>query len=288
MKAPRIMTMFNWFGIAAGIMMLALPFMGPWWTGTVGTGALSVGLSPFDLQASLGSTPLQSPLVGFFLLATKITFLIGGTFLILSSIFPKSWWSRSLMGFGVMKPFSSAVFFLLPLIIGALAANILLPSILPSLWGGAGGFQINSLILPIVFIVVFIVSIYALYTLVSRLISKISRETEKSQLKGNIVYTVIFVSMIVAAVVTYNNIPPPSSTQVSLSLPYVSGTATSTIQIGNTATITAPVTLALTGVFWIAVVAAALGVVTRIYHGRFIRPTMPHLAEEKHAKREKK
>jgi cell division protein FtsL len=37
------------------------------------------------------------------------------------------------------------------------------------------------------------------------------------------------------------------------------------------ATATLPISMSLTGIFWIAVVVAALGVVTRIYHGKLLK-----------------
>jgi membrane protein implicated in regulation of membrane protease activity len=272
----------NWFGLITAILMMLLPFLGPWWVGRAGTGAMEVGLSPFDVNMSLLGLPIQSSLVGLFLLAAKITFIIAGVFMLLSSIFPKQWWSKRLFGFGVMKPFSNVIFFMVPLVIVALLANILLPGLLSSMLGGTTGLQINAIILSIVLIVVFVVSIYALYTLFSRLLSKISRETEKSQLKGNILLTSIFIAMLVLGAVTYPRIPPPPA-QVNLRIPYVVGTATSTIQVQNAATITAPITFSLTGIFWLAAATGVLGIIARIYQGRFIAPeeTTSRLVEHK-------
>jgi len=58
---------------------------------------------------------------------------------------------------------------------------------------------------------------------------------------------------------------------MQLNVPYVTGTTTSTIQVGDVATVTAPITTSLTNIFWVAVVAAALGVAARIYHRRFVK-----------------
>ncbi len=267
----KLLSSMNWFGLVAGVLVLVLPFLGPWWIGMAGTGAMEVGLSPFDVNMSLLGLPIQSSLVGLFLLAAKITFIIAGVFMLLSSIFPKRWWSKRLLGFGVMKPFSYVIFFIVPLVILALAANILGPGLLSSVLGGTTGLQINAIIPPIVLIVVFVVSIYVLYTLFSRLLSKISRDTEKSQLKGNILLTSIFIAMVVLGAVTYPSIPPPSA-QADIRVPYVVGTATSTIQIQNAATITAPITFSLTGAFWLAMATGVLGVIARIYQGRFLAP----------------
>jgi len=261
----------NWFGMVAGVLVLVLPFLGPWWVGRAGTGAMEIALSPFDMNMSLFGLPIQSSMVSLFLLAAKIAFVIAGIFMILASLFPKQWWSKRLFGFGVMKPFSNVIFFMVPLVIGALLANTLLPSLLSSMLGGTTGLQINAIILPIVLIVVFIVSVYALYTLFSRLLSKISRETEKSQLKGNILLTSIFIAMLVLGAVTYPSIPTPPA-QVNLRLPYVVGTATSTIQVQNAATIAAPIAFSLTWVFWLAVATGILGIIARIYNRSLAPP----------------
>jgi len=269
----------NWFGLIAGILMIVLPFMGPWWIGQAGTGATGafrIATSPFDLSISLMGQPLTSALVGLFLLFTKIAFIIAGIFLILSSLLPTQWWSQRLFRYGVMKPFSQAVFFILPLVIAALVVNVLLPNILPGLLNGAG-LQINTIISPIAFIVVVVLSIYVAYKLFCRLLSKISRETEKSQIKGNIILTSIFIATIVAGIFVFQSIPPPAlnvgGAQVSLKVPYVVGTATSTVQIVNPAvTFTAPATLSLTATFLVAVATGVLGIIARIYQGRFASP----------------
>jgi len=283
----KLISSINWFGLIAGVLVLALPFLGPWWVGKAGTGAtgaMRIELSPFDVNVSLMDLSIQSSMVSLFLLATKIAFVIAGIFMILASLFPKQWWSKRLFGFGVMKPFSHAIFFIVPLVIGALLANTLLPSLLSSMLGGTTGLQINAIILPIVLIIVFIVSVYALYTLFSRLLSKISRETEKSQLKGNILLISIFIAMLVLGAVTYPNIPPPPA-QVNIRLPYVvGGPVASTIQVQNAVTITAPITFSLTGVFWLAVATGILGIIARVYN-RSLAP--PEKLMLKPAKRKK-
>jgi len=270
----------NWFGLIAGALVLALPFLGPWWVGRVGTGAMEIALSPFDMNMSLFGLPIQSSMVSLFLLAAKIAFVIAGIFMILASLFPKEWWSKRLFKFGVMKPFSNVIFFMVPLVIGALLANTLLASLLSSMLGGTTGLQINAIILPIVLTVVFIVSVYALYTLFSRLLSKISREAEKSRLKGNILLTSIFIAMLVLGAVTYPSIPAPPA-QVNIRLPYVVGTATSTIQVQNAATITAPIAFSLTWVFWLAVATGILGIIARIYNRSLAPPEKLMLKQAK-------
>ena len=187
----------NWFGLVTGVLVLVLPFLGPWWVGTAGRGAMVVALSPFDVSVSLVGQPLQSSLVSLFLLAAKITFVIAGIFMILASLFPNRWWSKRLFNFGVMKPFWSIIGLIALLLIGAIIFNMVLPKLLPSMVSG----------------------------------------------EGNAV--------------------------VQISVPYISGTTVSSIQVGDAVTITAPVTFSLTGIFWLAVVTSILGIIARIYHRRF-------------------
>jgi hypothetical protein len=190
----------NWFGLIAGILILLIPFLGPWWVGRAGTGAMEIALSPFDVNMSLMGQPIQSSLVGLFLLAAKITFVIAGIFMILASLLPKRWWSKRLFRFGVMKPFWSVISLLVILVVGALIFNYALPGLLSGAFSGAG----NAV--------------------------------------------------------------------VQINMPYISGAAVSTIQIGTTATVTAPITFSLTGIFWLAVATGILGIIARIYHRRLVRP----------------
>lgn len=62
---------------------------------------------------------------------------------------------------------------------------------------------------------------------------------------------------------------------MQFNVPYVEGVATSTIQMGDAATITAPITASLTEIFWVAILVAALGIAARIYHRRLVKPEKP-------------
>jgi hypothetical protein len=201
----------NWFGLVTGGLVLVLPFLGPWWVGTAGTGAMEIALSPFDVAVSLMRQPIQSSLVGLFLLSAKITFVIAGIFMIMASLFPKRWWSKRLFRFGVMKPFWSVVSLLIMLVVGALIFNYVLPSMLSGAFSGAGA--------------------------------------------GNAV--------------------------VQINMPYIVGTSVSTIQIGSTATITAPIAFSLTWVFWLAVATGILGIIARIYNRSLAPPEKLMLKQAK-------
>lgn len=185
----------NFIGIAAGVLMVALPFLGPWWMAVVGTGAIEIALSPFDLSMLVFGQSIHSDLVDLFLLASKIVMIIAGILLLLGSLSPRSWWSGRLVRFGVMKPFWAVVGMVVAVVVGAFLINNVLPNLLS------------------------------------------------------------------------NAIPGGASIQITV--PYLVGSASATIQMGSQASITAPISLSLMPAFWVAVVAAVLGIAARINHRRF-------------------
>jgi len=188
----------NWFGLVAGVLMLVLPFLGPWWSATVGTGAMDLALSPFDYRISLLEQPISSTLVGYFLFAAKLSVMIGGAFMIAGSLGGKRWWGRRLVRFGAMKVFWMVIGLISFLLLLAFFMNSILPNLISGMVEGG---------------------------------------------------------------------------EIQFNVPYVAGATTSTIQMGEAATVTAPITASLTEIFWVAVLAAALGVAARIYHRRFTPST---------------
>jgi len=132
----------NWFGLVAGALMLLLPFLGPWWSATVGNGAMDLALSPFDYRISLLEQPITSTLIGYFLLAAKLSVMIGGALMIAGSVGPKRWWGRRLVRFGAMRVFWMIVGLIALLLVGALFMNSILPSLMSGMLEG-GSMQIN-------------------------------------------------------------------------------------------------------------------------------------------------
>jgi hypothetical protein len=185
----------NWIGVVAGVLMLTLPFMGPWWRAEVGTDAMNLAFSPFHYSADFLGLPITSTLVGYFILAAQLTVVIGGALLLTGSLMTDRWWGKKLMRFGAMKVFWMMIMFLVVMLLGAFAMNEFLPNMMSDMAEG-GSVQVN--------------------------------------------------------------------------VPYIAGSTTSTIQMEG-ATITAPITASLTGVFWVAVLTASLGLGARIYHGRLMK-----------------
>jgi len=135
MKSPRSV---NFLGLIAGVLMIALPFLGPWWIAKVGTGAIEIALSPFDMSISVLGQQIQSDIVALFLLAEAIAMIIAGVFMVLASVAPRSWWSKRLFRFGVMKPFWAVVILIILVVAGAFVVNNILPSFLSNMVSGTG------------------------------------------------------------------------------------------------------------------------------------------------------
>ena len=138
MRLPPI----NWFGLVAGALMLLLPFLGPWWSATIGNGAMDLALSPFDYRISLLEQPITSTLIGYFLLAAKLSIMIGGALMIVGSVGPKRWWGRRLVRFGAMRVFWMVIGLIALLLVGALFLNSILPNLISGMIEG-GSMQVK-------------------------------------------------------------------------------------------------------------------------------------------------
>ncbi len=191
----------NWFGISFGVLMLILPFAGYWWRAEVGNGAASLSISPFNFDVNVVGVQIQSTLVYYILLFTRISFLIAGIFAILGSLFADRWWAGKLIKFGVMKPFWSVITLIVVLVAGTFFVNMALPGIV--------------------------------FGIVKEL---------------------------------------PS--QISLRVPFLSGTSESVITVEDT-TVRTTMSVGFQTPFVLAIVTAALGILTRIYQRRFAKEEPP-------------
>lgn len=133
----------NWIGLATGILMLILPFMGVWWKVVVGTGAFKIAISPFKYEILLAGETLTSPLVSYFIIAAKLTLLGGGSLMIVGSLAGRRWWGRKLVGWGAMKATWMLIFLIAALSIGTLLMNKFLPSFLTGMFEEGGSAQLE-------------------------------------------------------------------------------------------------------------------------------------------------
>lgn len=129
---------FNWPGLAAGVLMLILPFMGAWWQAEVGDSVLRIALSPFYYEVMLAGQTLTSDLVGYFIIAAKLSVFVGGILMIVGSLTATKWWGRKLVRWGAMRVLWMLVALVAILIIGAFFMNRFLPSLISGMVGNGG------------------------------------------------------------------------------------------------------------------------------------------------------
>jgi len=142
MNAPKLslkraewLKSINWIGVIAGILMIALPFAGPWWRLTIGTEAVDVATSPFNVNITALGQPVESTLVRYVCFGVALTVIIAGLFMLFASLLPERWWSKRLIHFGATKVLWMVVFFIAAVTLMALVANKLLPGMSPELSG---------------------------------------------------------------------------------------------------------------------------------------------------------
>ncbi len=76
----------NYPGLLAGIALVILPFLGAWWTFSLGTDALVIALSPFDVLVTSFGKEITSPLIVSLNLALKVVMIYYGGLLIAGSL----------------------------------------------------------------------------------------------------------------------------------------------------------------------------------------------------------
>jgi hypothetical protein len=85
---PLDMNRVNIPGAIAGVLTLALPFLGAWWSLTLGTDAIVVTTSPFEAKTIIFGNYIASPLFEWFCLGLKLGVMYLGILLIAGSILP--------------------------------------------------------------------------------------------------------------------------------------------------------------------------------------------------------
>ncbi len=113
----------NWLGLAAGPLLILLPFLGAWWSLRVGTGAVDLSLSPFSFRLVALDQTVSSTLVRFVCLGASLTLVVSGILLVLASLYPKRWWSWRLLKFGATKLLWMWIGFLVLLLALSLLGN---------------------------------------------------------------------------------------------------------------------------------------------------------------------
>jgi len=88
--AAKAWRRINWIGVIAGVLTIALPFLGKWWQLTLGTGAVFMEMSPFGTDIIIFeesvSGAIGSPLLWWFLLGLKLVIVYLGVVLLAGSV----------------------------------------------------------------------------------------------------------------------------------------------------------------------------------------------------------
>jgi hypothetical protein len=113
----------NWFGVAAAIAMLALPFLGAWWRVNVGGEAVTTSVSPFRVTVTALGEEVSIPIIWYVCLGAKLTIFAGGVIMLIGSVTVGKWWSKKLVSFGYSKVPFMVVGLVVMAAIGAWAAN---------------------------------------------------------------------------------------------------------------------------------------------------------------------
>jgi hypothetical protein len=81
-----VLRKINWPGIIAGVVIIALPFMGSWWLFRLGTDAMIMAVSPFGIEVSIfGEDIATSPLLWWLILGLKLGVVYFGVLLLIGS-----------------------------------------------------------------------------------------------------------------------------------------------------------------------------------------------------------
>jgi hypothetical protein len=122
------MLKFNWFGIAAGaliLIVLAISFYYPWWQLVVGDNLLQVNASPVYTNFGLLDTQFTIPLIWALNVTSILTFLVSGIFMLIYAFFPTKSYSKELLGFSYRKPLYAIVFSVIGLLIPIVLIRVL-------------------------------------------------------------------------------------------------------------------------------------------------------------------
>lgn len=118
----------NWFGLAAGIIILivlAVSLFVPWWQLTIGDKLLQVNASPLNTNFGLLDTQFTVPLLWAWNLVSVLIFLAAGVIMLVYSIFPTKSYAKELLGFSYKKPLYILISFFIGLLVMAGIAGVI-------------------------------------------------------------------------------------------------------------------------------------------------------------------
>ncbi|MCW3995040.1 MAG: hypothetical protein NWE98_02680 [Candidatus Bathyarchaeota archaeon] len=118
----------NWFGLAAGIIMLvmlAASFFLPWWQLTVGAGLMRINASPIATTFDLLGEQFLIPIIFAINISTILLFIVAGALMLIYSLLPTKSYSKHLLSFSYKKPIYVLISFIAVLLIMNAVASFL-------------------------------------------------------------------------------------------------------------------------------------------------------------------
>jgi hypothetical protein len=137
-EVMAVLRKINWPGVIAGILIIALPFLGNWWIFKLGTDAMVMAVSPFGVDVSIFGEDLAtfatSPLLWWLILGLKLGVVYLGVLLLAGSLLSAS--NRSATIVELLVRFSARkVLWLVVAFVGVLLLVSVLLNQLPGVLG---------------------------------------------------------------------------------------------------------------------------------------------------------
>jgi len=120
-------------GIIAGVALIILPFLGVWWSFTVGNGAVTIAYSPFLVLARGLGTEITSPLFASLTLGLTIIFIYYGALLLAGSVLMIQEDRRSMADFLIRVSARKVLWLVLSFVVSVAILDLLINRIFDSL-----------------------------------------------------------------------------------------------------------------------------------------------------------
>jgi len=120
------MRSINWFGLAAGIVILvvlAVSLYLPWWQLTIGENLIKVNASPVNTNFGVLGLNFTVPLIWALNLIGVLTLTACGLVMLVYSVVPTKPYAKHLLGFSYRKPLYAVAGFAVGLVIIVFAAG---------------------------------------------------------------------------------------------------------------------------------------------------------------------
>lgn len=126
----------NWPGLACSItaatlVAISVLYTAPWWQVAVGDGVGQIEISPLDYKANLAGASLETPIIWFLNLGSKLTMAACAVAMFIYSVTTQKPFSKQLLGFAYKKPLLIFVLFVVMLVVSTYIAGTLFDADIP-------------------------------------------------------------------------------------------------------------------------------------------------------------